>query len=199
MQMKSRLRKQLREKRINIENKADTDEKIAENLSCSDLYLNAELVLLYAALDDEINIDSCIEDALRLGKKVALPACLDDKGNMNFYYINSSDDLISGYFSLREPDVNTAQPVTDFHNSVCIVPGIAFDKSGGRLGYGKGYYDRFLENFSGISIGLCYNMLIEDMLPLEEYDIRVDYIVTEINVYKTDCNESIYLGGKENG
>lgn len=179
MQIKKELRKELKAKRKNIEKKAQSDEFIRENLICSDLYLEAKQVLFYAALDDEINIDECIIDALMLGKKAALPVCTDEDGNMDFYYINSMDDLKSGFFGVREPDINKCKKVTDFSVSICVVPAIAYDKSGYRLGYGKGYYDRFLKNNSLISVGLCYNELIEDNLPVDEYDISVNYIITQ--------------------
>ena len=179
MQIKNKLRKELKFKRKNIEKKAQSDEFIRENLICSDLYLEAKQVLFYAALDDEINVDECIIDALMLGKKVALPVCTDDKGNMSFYYINSIKDLKSGFFGVREPDINKCEKVTEFSHSICIVPAIAYDKNGFRLGYGKGYYDRFLKNNSLISVGVCYNELIEDNLPKDEYDISVNYIITQ--------------------
>ena len=87
MQIKKELRKKLKAKRKNLEKKAQSDEFIRENLICSDLYLESKHVLFYAGLDDEINLDECINDALLLGKKAALPVCTDDSGNMEFYYI----------------------------------------------------------------------------------------------------------------
>lgn len=179
MQIKKELRKTLREKRKNMDKKLQKDEFIRENLICSDLYLDAKQVLFYACLDDEINIDECIADALLLGKKAALPVCIDEQGNMEFYYINSLSDLKIGFFGVREPDTEKCEKVTDFSDSVCIVPAIAYDKNGYRLGYGKGYYDRFLKNNSLISVGVCYNELIEDNLPQDEYDVSVNYIVTQ--------------------
>lgn len=145
MQIKSELRKTLKAKRINIEKKADKDDFIRENLICSDLYLDAKTVLFYCAIEGEINIDDCISDALMLGKKAALPVCMNENGDMKFYYINSFEDLNTGFFGIREPDIQKCQEVTDFTDAVCIVPAIAYDKKGYRLGYGKGYYDRFLQ------------------------------------------------------
>ncbi len=179
MQIKKELRKELKAKRKNIEKKQQSDESIRENLICSDLYLEAKQVLLYAHLDDEINMDDCINDALLLGKRVALPVCTDDSGNMEFYYIRSMRDLKAGFFGVREPDINKCEKVIDFSGSICIVPAIAYDKKGYRLGYGKGYYDRFLKNNTLISVGVCYNELIEDNLPRDEYDIPVNYIITQ--------------------
>lgn len=179
MQIKNELRKELKKKRKEIDKKNDKDAFIRENLICSDFYLETNTILLYAALDDEINVDECIEDALMLGKQVALPVCTNDKGEMKFYYINSMKDLNAGFFGVREPDISKCKEVTNYSNAICIVPAIAYDKHGYRLGYGKGYYDRFLKKNNLLSVGLCYNELIEDELPIGEYDIPVKYIITE--------------------
>ncbi|MDE5984797.1 MAG: 5-formyltetrahydrofolate cyclo-ligase [Eubacterium sp.] len=177
--MKKELRKELKVQRRSMSNKAAANTKISNYLIESSIYKNADTILFYAALEDEINIDECINIALSQGKKAALPVCLDDKGSMKFYYINSLKDIKTGFFGVREPDTDICCEVADFNDSICIVPAIAYDKKGYRLGYGKGYYDRFLENFSFISVGLCYNELIMDVLPIGEYDIPVDYIITQ--------------------
>lgn len=179
MQIKCELRKLLRLKRKAIEEKEAKDKKIGAFLQCNDHYIKSDLVLFYACLSDEINIDSCIVDALSYGKKVALPSCINECGDMNFYYIKSLDDLNNGYFGIREPNIDKCELVTDFDNCVCIVPALSYDARGYRLGYGKGYYDRFLQKNNCITIGLCYSELIVDELPTDEYDIPVDYIITQ--------------------
>lgn len=181
MSVKKELRKALLKKRKQLHN-PELDEMIFNNLIKSDVYNNADTVLLYASLDNEISTDALINYSLDCGKKVALPACLDKNGNMSFYYIKSIDDLKLGYFSLREPECDESTLLTDFNGSICVVPAIAFAKSGHRLGYGKGYYDRFLQNYTSISVGLCYNELIEDSLPYDEFDVAVDYIVTQSSI-----------------
>lgn len=179
MQIKGELRKELKKKRKLIDKKNEKDADIKENLICSDLYLDAKTVLFYAALEDEINVDECIEDALMLGKQVALPVCINGDGDMKFYYINSMSDLNTGFFGVREPDVSKCKEVTDYSKSICITPAIAYDKRGYRLGYGKGYYDRFMQKNNLLSVGLCYNELVKDELPTGEYDVPVNYIITE--------------------
>lgn len=178
MSEKSNLRKKYKALRREIHCK-DYDNAVCKNLLTSELYKNAEKVLLYAGLDDEICIDSVIIDALKKGKKTALPVCSDDKGNMDFYYINSLNDLKLGFFSVREPDKAKCEKCSDFSHALCIVPGISFDKKGYRLGYGKGYYDRFLKKFTLISVGLCYNELICDNLPTDRFDVPVNFILTQ--------------------
>lgn len=182
MSVKDVLRKELRAKRKSIADKVKRDKKISDNLLSFELYKNSKTILFYASLDDEINVDCCIEQALSDGKKIALPVCTDKNGNMKFYYINSLSEIRVGYFGVREPDTSVCKEVDDFSFSICIVPAIAYDKNGFRLGYGKGYYDRFLKKYNLHSIGLCYNELIEDKLPIGEYDIPVDYIICENGV-----------------
>lgn len=90
----------------------------------------------------------------------------------------------------REPDVNKCKEVDDFSKSICIVPAIAYDKFGYRLGYGKGYYDRFLSAYHGICIGVQYDELVCEKLFIDKYDVPVDYIITQNGVFSTK------LGGK---
>lgn len=182
MSVKAEIRKKLKAKRKAVTEKDKKDKIISDNLLAFEPYKNADTVLFYSALDDEINIDRCIENALENGKRVALPVCTDKNGNMKFYLINSLFDIKTGYFGVREPDVSICKEIDDLSSSICIVPAIAYDKKGFRLGYGKGYYDRFLENYTSLSVGLCYNELIEDKLPNGDYDIPVDYIICENGV-----------------
>ena len=179
MSVKNELRKKLRAKRRAVVNKEEKDSLICEMLLTTEEFKNAKTVLLYAALDEEINIDKCIARSLSTGKTTALPVCVNNRGDMEFYIINSFNDLTSGFFGVREPDKEKCPMLTDFSNALCVVPGIAFDKNGYRLGYGKGYYDRFLKNNPVFSLGLCYNSLTEYEIPYDDYDISVDGIVTE--------------------
>lgn len=187
MSVKKEFRKELIAKRKELTNKEKADVMIRDDLVCSDMYLMADKVLFYAALDDEINIDECIEDALFLGKTVALPVCINSEGLMDFYIINSMSDLKAGSFGVREPDINKCAKLENYDNSICIVPGLSFNKKGERIGYGKGYYDRFLSKYSNKSIGLCYNQLMSDEIPTDEYDMTVDYVITENGIF--ECKE----------
>lgn len=190
MSVKKELRREYKLLRKQLHS-ADADLSVCKLLIESEFYKAADIVLLYASLDDEICIDSVIINSLVNGKKTALPVCRDDNGNMDFYYINSLDDLKTGSFSVREPDTLICKKCIDFTNCLCVVPGIAFDKRGYRLGYGKGYYDRFLQNLTFNCVGLCYNELIVGNLPNDEFDIPVDYIVTQdkvVSVLKEEDN-----------
>lgn len=179
MSLKSELRIELRAKRKAIDNKENKDSLICEKLLSSELYNSAKTVLFYAALDEEINIDKCIADSLSKGKITALPVCVNNRGDMEYYAVKSFDDLVSGSFGVREPNKEKCSLLTDFTDALCVVPGIAFDSKGYRIGYGKGYYDRFLKNNSVFSLGLCYNSLTEYEIPYDDYDIPVNGVLTE--------------------
>lgn len=191
MQMKDTLRRELIKKRTAVADKAVKDSLIREAFLCSDEYLSAKTVLLYASFGSEIDVDECIRDSLMLKKPTALPVCVNSSGDMEFYLINSADDLKEGLFGIREPDTAVCKKLTDFDGAVCAVPAVAYDKRGFRLGYGRGYYDRFLQKFNVISVGLCYNELVEDELPAENHDIPVKLIITQqgiISVSQEDSN-----------
>ena len=98
---------------------------------------------------------------------------------MSFYVISSLDELSVGTFGVREPDRNFNKRLEDFENSIIIVPGVSFSRDGHRLGYGGGYYDRFLQNYRGKSVGLCYEDMISDSIPVQEHDIAVNILITD--------------------
>lgn len=178
-QDKKYFRSYARQRRLSLRNKSDLDFKICQNFLCCDLYKKADTVLAYCSLPDEINMDVIIQSAFDDGKKVAVPLCLDSNGTMEFYYISSFDDLHIGSFGVREPSAKKSARVQDFSQAVIILPGLCFDKNNYRLGYGKGYYDRFLEKHPLISVGLCYNSLVVDKLPTDIYDKKADFVITE--------------------
>ena len=98
---------------------------------------------------------------------------------MDFYEVNSLEQLKKGRYSIMEPDAKLCRQITDYSEGICLVPGLSFDLYGYRLGFGKGYYDRFLENFGGTTAGLCYSRCIEQKLPHGIYDKTVNIIITE--------------------
>lgn len=176
---KKELRIAVKADRKAIKDKVEKDRLIIEKLKSLSCYREAKKVLCYLSLDAEIKTDEIIDYSLKTGKRVAVPFCVDKEGNMEFYLINSIDDTKTGSFNIREPNTEKCLRLDDFSNSIIIVPGLCFDKNGNRLGYGKGYYDRFLKKYSLISVGLCYNSLVKNEIPVNEYDEKVDYIVTE--------------------
>jgi 5-formyltetrahydrofolate cyclo-ligase len=186
MQIKSELRKQIKIDRKNVDDKLNKDTAICNSLLSSNIYKNAKAILCYLATDSEINADSIILTALKDNKVVAVPYCVDNNGTMDFYVINSLNQLELGSFNIREPNIQKSAKFNSFDNSLIVVPALCFDKKGNRLGYGKGYYDRFLQKHPLISVGLCYNSFVKNEIPTGEFDKAVDYIITERKII--DCN-----------
>ena len=190
MQIKKELRTKLKQERKELADKANKDILISNKLFSLEQYKNSKTVFCYASLDDEINTDGIMLRVLKDGKRLALAYCRDNKGNMDFYYISSLSQLKCGSFNVREPDVNVCEKAVGFIDAIVIVPGLCFDKKGNRLGYGKGFYDRFLERFDNNSVGLCYDEMLINEVPADKYDKKVDIIVTQSSIII--CNN----GGK---
>jgi len=142
-------------------------------------FVSAGLMLTYVSIPGETGTLELINHALSIGKIVAVPRCVPGMPELRFYRINSLDDLRPGSFGVPEPDPDTAKRITDFSNSICFVPGLCFDRRGYRLGYGKGYYDRFLADYRGLKIGLCYEQCLCGELPNGYYDRKVNMLVTQ--------------------
>ena len=179
---KKLLRVKYKKLRSDINNRVLLDELITDSVLNSYEYKNADRIFAYWSVDSEVSTHKIINQALTDGKMVALPKCTDNSGNMQFYYIDSLSDLSVGMYGISEPtDKHVADDFTKV--SLCLVPAISFDAQGYRLGYGKGYYDRFLSKFTGISMGLCYSVCISTELPKDEYDQKVDFIVSDKKIF----------------
>lgn len=144
----------------------------------------AEYVLLYAAKDCEICVDAVAHEAWRLGKKVAFPRCDKATHTMKYHIVDSLDELAVDSYGIKEPseDAILYDPERDLGSAVCFVPGLLYDRSGFRLGYGKGFYDRYLSAFGGSKIGVVYSDYIMDTVPRGRFDVTVDILLTEKGV-----------------
>ena len=162
------------------------DEKILKKLTSLRKYKNSDVVFTYISKSIEVDTYGIIRKCWKDGKKVAAPACDKETRTMKFYFINSFDDLEKGTFGLLEPNEEKCKEVRDFSSGLCIVPGFAFDFKAYRLGYGYGYYDRFLQHFGGTTVGICYSNCITQNLPHGRYDKPVDIVVT--NSYIKEFN-----------
>ncbi len=179
---KKLLRKKYKEIRSSIGDYQKLSDDIFRLFINSGFYDDADVIFTYWSMDREVCTHNLIRRALYDGKKVALPKCVDKEGNMKFYFINSLEDLSVGMYGIMEPSDKFPADIFG-ENSVCVVPGLSFDNYGFRLGYGKGYYDRFLNSFSGIAVGFCYDECIAELLPRNEFDKKVDYIITNKKIY----------------
>lgn len=181
-QEKSLLRRTFLARRDGLEDRDAKDRAICRTLCKLPRFQQANQVLLYLSKGSEPDTWEILEQALRQGKQVCAPRCLDSQGNMAFYRITSREDLAPGRFGLLEPDPAKCPEAECGEESLCLVPGLAFDREGYRLGYGKGYYDRFLAKHRVEAIGLCYGALLQPRLPRGPYDRQVDWLVTEAGV-----------------
>ena len=146
-------------------------------------FQTAKTLLFYCPLPHEISLIPVFHYARERNIDCAFPRCGEKAGEMQFYYVDTLDELEVGKYGIREPKP-TARPVTDFEGALVFVPALSFDREGYRLGYGGGYYDRFLEAHPLTSVGLAYETLLSHSLPRDEYDRAVDVMVTEKRVYR---------------
>lgn len=153
-----------------------SSEAIVEKFCATDAYISAESVLLYASLPSEPDTSKILQKALSDGKKVYFPK-VEGKGIMSFYRVYSVGDLEKGAYGISEPV--GCEKFENTETSVCAVPGLSFDKEGYRLGFGGGFYDRFLVSFRGKTVGLCFSAALSESLPRDRHDVAVGTVITE--------------------
>ncbi len=170
----------------NIDNKCASDVEVFNNIVSSGLLLDISRVFVYVSTEIEVDTKNLITWLFERNIEVVVPKCDPKSCEMKFYLISSFDDLESGNYNILEPDIKKCVLADNVDKAICIVPGLSFDENGFRLGFGKGYYDRFLADFKGIKIGLCYENCVSDSLPRDEYDISVDFLITEKRIVKFD-------------
>ena len=173
-------------RRIDPVTKVALDARILERLAGFGIYADAGLVLAYVSYGNEVDTRAVIESALASGKRVAVPRVLPHKHKMDFYEIDGMDDLAEGFKGILEPKRGLCSPLgtVDLLGSVCLVPGLVFDAAGHRIGYGGGYYDRFLQFYPGDKIALARSTQVSsNPLPTESCDVPVDFIVTDHGVW----------------
>ena len=169
---------------LSIEERASRSARICEFAEGLVSFRHADIVLLYAPIKSEIDVMPIAVSALEKGKKVAFPRCDKETRTMKFHFITSFDDFEIGAYGIREPkeELPIFDPKDPQGVAVCFLPGLAFDAYGYRLGYGKGYYDKFLNSYSGCTIGVTYTELIGDPLPKGKFDIPCNIMLTEKGV-----------------
>ncbi|MCL2637455.1 MAG: 5-formyltetrahydrofolate cyclo-ligase [Oscillospiraceae bacterium] len=153
----------------------EKDSLILKNLLSLKEFKEADLLLTYISTEKEVDTRALIKKCFELNKRVAVP--LSGVHEIAFYEINSLSDTEEGKFGIREP-LKTQKKAQISNKTFCVVPALACNEKGFRLGYGKGYYDRFLAEFNGTSAVLCYSENIIE-IPTEPHDHAVDMIITE--------------------
>ena len=158
---------------------------IMKHLFQSKEYQASTEVFTYVSYGCEVDTHKLITDCYDLGKRIFVPKVIGN-GLMEFYQIHGLTELAPGTLGILEPKEGKAMKVQDLCAPLLILPGLAFDPSGNRLGFGGGYYDRYLSRLpkDAIKIALCYEFQVIPEVMTQPYDKTVDIIITEKNIYK---------------
>lgn len=127
----------------------------------------------------EVETRRIIEAFWNMGKTVCVPKCNPSTREMIFYAIADFSQLEKVYMDIEEPIVGSTEPILKEQIDVMIVPGVVFSKAGYRIGFGGGYYDRYLQRFMGAKISLAFHEQVKDSIPIASHDIPVDIILTD--------------------
>ena len=159
--------------------KREMDKKLFERFVSLEEYAACDTLFAYISGEIECDTSAIILRALADGKRIAVPRCAERTNEISFYFINSYDDLEKGKYGILEPKTEVCERAEDFSRGLCLVPGLSFDLQGARLVFGKGYYDRFLSRFGGVTAGICYAKCTLTELPRGAFDRAVDILITE--------------------
>jgi len=179
---KQTLRKQLRKQRDEapLNDLVRASEIIFGRLMSDENIIKANVVMTYVSMGSEVGTHRLINALLKQGKRVAVPVV--NGRTLDVSYINSMDDLESSSFEILEPKKSSFVRCEPSDIDAVIVPAIAFDQDGHRIGYGAGFYDELLPRTNGVKIGICYDFCIIDSIFPEAHDVKVNYIITEKRV-----------------
>lgn len=182
--MKTVLRKQYKQIRNQLTAKQvkNNSEKIASYLFETEFWQNSSVVMLYLSFQNEVITDMIYERGWQEGKTMLTPICSSQNGIMTMSVLSSFEQLVHNRYGIRELPDALQQIVSPDTIDLCLIPGIAFDKYGNRLGFGSGYYDRYLAKISSHvpRIALAHSCQICDgILPTDQYDLPMHYMLTE--------------------
>lgn len=154
------------------------DEAIYHRVISLDQYKRAKTVILYVSKELEVDTWRLMRRAFRDGKQVAVPRCVPNSRQMRMHLISSPEELTKGSFGILEP-LESAPVLQNSKNALCIVPAFCNDYQGYRVGYGGGYYDRYLSSFQGFKVGINYSECVRPKLIGGRYDVPIDLLVTD--------------------
>lgn len=151
-------------------------------------YCNSRTVMCYVSMRAEADTHTILQAMLKDGKTVCVPQVTDKRGRMRAVVIRSWTDLTVGQFGILEPSMENPIVVPENEIDLVVVPAVAFTRDGARLGMGGGFYDRFLTSTQAVRMGLAFSCQIKESLPTDEWDVKMDYLVTKDGI--TDCRTS---------
>ncbi|WP_198162753.1 5-formyltetrahydrofolate cyclo-ligase [Halobacillus mangrovi] len=184
---KSDLRKQgkIMLKSLTSAEKHEKEAYMYEHLFHSELWKKAQTIGVTVSQAHEWSTFPIIEQGWQEQKIVSVPKCDPDHKELNFYQLSDYSELETVYFGLKEPDPAKTKYLPKQHIDLLIVPGLLFNSKGYRIGYGGGYYDRFLTGFPGATIMIASEEQRHEQLPIEEFDRKVANIITEQGMVST--------------
>jgi 5-formyltetrahydrofolate cyclo-ligase len=180
--LKQDIRKKILDHReaIDTDIRKQWDENILNNLIKSDWYKKANTIFAFVSFKSEADTHKIIKYSIQDQKTVCVPRIKSKQKGIEIFKIDSFDQLENGYFGILEP-IESCPVINSKDIDLILMPGVAFDRQGGRVGYGAGFYDRFLSNMNNNvdKIAVAYHFQILDNIPMDEHDVRIDGIVTE--------------------
>ena len=189
MQDKNSLRKIVKTRkgdRLTVNEDRKNAEIIVNRYLDSDYFKRADIIFAYSSMKDEIPTERIIQTALKSGKKVALPKVISpvsDGAKMEFLLVDGNTLYINGVYGIMEPECGErVSPAGGNDRIEILIPGLCFDLEKNRIGYGGGYYDRYLSRFDREKFhitALAYEYQIFEVIPTDEYDSKVDLVITE--------------------
>lgn len=181
MKPKEQIRKEYRDLRNNISSMQveEWSKTICNYLIDSELFQQAEEIYFYYPLGNEANLLKAAEEALRQGKRIGFPKT--EGSNIRFYQVKNLRDFKEGCFHVMEP---VSDRLLTWERPLILTPGLVFDEKKSRMGYGKGYYDRYAAYVPGaVKIGIAYEAQIAESIPTDYHDVPMDYVLTEMRMW----------------
>lgn len=185
---KAAIREQAHANRRNQPDKDGVSQAIMKRFLALPEYDAARTVMFYVDVRDEVRTRHALPDALETGKRIVVPYCVD--GELELFWLESMDELELGMYRILEPKKEmrsiAAKHLQPVDLDLIMVPGVAFDRTGGRTGHGKGYYDKLLEHapLPTPLVALAFECQMFEEIPMDQHDIFMDKIITETAVYE---------------
>lgn len=189
MKMKDRLRKSIEKKRntLSTSKVLEKSSRIKKRIFEMDLFRDAQTILFYVSYGNEVYTHDMIKESISLGKTVVVPKSVTKNNALILSQLTDWNNLEVGAYNILEPKQESIEQVDVESIDLIIVPGVVFDESGNRIGHGKGYYDRLLNDSQNIpNIGLAFELQMIDNIESEKHDEKIDVIITEDRIMKCD-------------
>ncbi len=179
--LKQFLRRNLiqRREKLDLDTFSNNSKQAQKNFITLNEYLNANVVALYFSFQNELDTLEIVKHSIESQKLLTLPF-INQNDELQFNRYTFGNTLDTNKYGIAEPKNSE---LVESHD-LFLVPGVAFDLSGYRLGFGKGYYDKYLSRYSGIKVGFCHDFQLVDKIEHEEHDVKMDIVVTEKQIIR---------------